>query len=67
MHFDGVRSPEDSAARIADTRAQSRPPGRRRQSVDAGGAIFRPTQRRADEFLEYLVDHADWGPLWAHV
>ena len=63
MHFDGVRSPEDSAARIADTRAQAWALGRDVQVWTPVGVILRPTQRQADEFLEYLVDHADWGAL----
>ena len=63
MHFDGVRSPEDSAARIADTRAQARALGRDVQVWTPVGIISVQRSGEADEFLEYLVDHADWGAL----
>ncbi len=63
MHFDGVRLPEDSAARIADTKVQARALGREVQVWTPVGVICRPTQRQADEFLDHLVEHADWGAL----
>jgi alkanesulfonate monooxygenase SsuD/methylene tetrahydromethanopterin reductase-like flavin-dependent oxidoreductase (luciferase family) len=63
MHFDGVRLPEDSAARIADTKAQARGLGRDVQVWTPVGVICRRTRRQADEFLDYLVEHADWGAL----
>jgi alkanesulfonate monooxygenase SsuD/methylene tetrahydromethanopterin reductase-like flavin-dependent oxidoreductase (luciferase family) len=63
MHFDGVRSPEDSAARIADTKSRAIELGRRVQVWTPVGIICRATQKQADEFMDYLVDHADWGAL----
>jgi alkanesulfonate monooxygenase SsuD/methylene tetrahydromethanopterin reductase-like flavin-dependent oxidoreductase (luciferase family) len=63
MHFDGVRSPEDSAERIADSKAQAGALGRDVQVWTPVGIICRPTQRQADEYINYLVDHADWGAL----
>ncbi len=63
MHFDGVRSPEDSANRIADTKAQARGIGREVQVWTPVGIICRPTQVEADDYIAYLVEHADWGAL----
>ena len=63
MHFDGVRSPEDSAVRIADTKTQARAIGRDVQVWTPVGVICRPTHRDADEYITYLVDHGDWGAL----
>jgi alkanesulfonate monooxygenase SsuD/methylene tetrahydromethanopterin reductase-like flavin-dependent oxidoreductase (luciferase family) len=63
MHFDGVRSPEESANRIADTKKKARELGRQVQVWTPVGIICRPTRKQADEFLGYLVEHADWGAL----
>jgi alkanesulfonate monooxygenase SsuD/methylene tetrahydromethanopterin reductase-like flavin-dependent oxidoreductase (luciferase family) len=63
MHFDGVRSPEDSAERVADSKTKARALGRDVQVWTPVGVICRPTQRQADEYISYLVDHADWGAL----
>src|SRR5438270_9315979 len=63
MHFDGVRSPEESAARIADTKAQAQRIGKDVQVWSPVGIICRPTQREADDYIRYLVDHGDWGAL----
>ena len=63
MHFDGVRSPEASAERIADTKRQAREQQRAVQVWTPVGIICRPTQREADEYIGYLVEHADWGAL----
>jgi alkanesulfonate monooxygenase SsuD/methylene tetrahydromethanopterin reductase-like flavin-dependent oxidoreductase (luciferase family) len=63
MHFDGVRSPEASAQRIADTKQQARNSGREVQVWTPIGVICRRTQREANEFLQYLVEHGDWGAL----
>src|SRR5579859_201258 len=63
MHFDGVRSPEASVERIADTKARARAMGREVQVWTPVGVICRPSQREADEYISYLVEHADWGAL----
>jgi alkanesulfonate monooxygenase SsuD/methylene tetrahydromethanopterin reductase-like flavin-dependent oxidoreductase (luciferase family) len=63
MHFDGVRLPEDSAERIADTKAKAHAAGREVQVWTPVGVICRSTQREADEYITHLVDHADWGAL----
>jgi alkanesulfonate monooxygenase SsuD/methylene tetrahydromethanopterin reductase-like flavin-dependent oxidoreductase (luciferase family) len=63
MHFDGVRSPEASFERIADTKRSARAIGRTISVWTPVGVICRPTQHEADDFMRYLVDHADWGAL----
>jgi alkanesulfonate monooxygenase SsuD/methylene tetrahydromethanopterin reductase-like flavin-dependent oxidoreductase (luciferase family) len=63
MHFDGVRSPEASAERIADTKARARALGREVQVWTPVGVVCRPSAAEADEYIAYLVEHADWGAL----
>jgi alkanesulfonate monooxygenase SsuD/methylene tetrahydromethanopterin reductase-like flavin-dependent oxidoreductase (luciferase family) len=63
MHFDGVRSPEDSVERVADTKARARTLGREVQVWTPVGIICRPSQSQADEYIAHLVEHADWGAL----
>jgi len=63
MHFDGVRSPEASAARIAETKHMARELGREVQVWTPVGIICRSTQGDADDFIDYLVEHADWDAL----
>jgi alkanesulfonate monooxygenase SsuD/methylene tetrahydromethanopterin reductase-like flavin-dependent oxidoreductase (luciferase family) len=63
MHFDGVRWPEDSAQRIAETKQQARAIGRAVQVWTPVGVICRPSQRQADEYISHLVEHADWDAL----
>ena len=63
MHFDGVRSPEASAPRIAEIKAMAREKGREVQVWTPVGIICRRTQREANDYIEYLKEHADWGAL----
>ena len=63
MHFDGVRSPEASAPRIAETKAMAHQHGREVQVWTPVGIICRPTQAEANQFIQYLVENADWGAL----
>ncbi|MBV9328814.1 MAG: LLM class flavin-dependent oxidoreductase [Chloroflexi bacterium] len=63
MHFDGVRSPEESAARIAQSKSQARALGHDLQVWTPVGVICRATQAEADDFLRHLVDNADFGAL----
>jgi alkanesulfonate monooxygenase SsuD/methylene tetrahydromethanopterin reductase-like flavin-dependent oxidoreductase (luciferase family) len=63
MHFDGVRSPEASAERVADTKRSAEERGRRVQVWTPVGIICRPTQAEADAYLDRCVAHADWGAL----
>jgi alkanesulfonate monooxygenase SsuD/methylene tetrahydromethanopterin reductase-like flavin-dependent oxidoreductase (luciferase family) len=63
LHFDGVRTPAASIERIAETKRLAREQGRRLQVWTPTGIICRPTKREAADFLQYVVDHADWGAL----
>jgi alkanesulfonate monooxygenase SsuD/methylene tetrahydromethanopterin reductase-like flavin-dependent oxidoreductase (luciferase family) len=63
MHFDGVKSPEASIERIAETKRLARAQGREVQVWTPVGIICRPTAGQASDFLQYLVDHGDWGAL----
>jgi FMNH2-dependent dimethyl sulfone monooxygenase len=59
LHFDGVKLPEESADRIAETRQLARESGRDIQVWTPVGIICRPTRREADEYMRYLVEMAD--------
>jgi len=59
LHFDGVVVPEQSTDRVAETRRLAREIGRDVQVWTPVGIVCRPTQREADEYLAYLVEHAD--------
>jgi dimethylsulfone monooxygenase len=63
MHFDGVRSPEASIDRVADTKRSARALGRSVQVWTPVGIVCRPSHAQAAEFLQHCVDHADWGAL----
>jgi FMNH2-dependent dimethyl sulfone monooxygenase len=63
MHFDGVRLPEASVERVADTKQSAVALGRSVQVWTPVGVICRPTQVEADAYLERCVAHADWGAL----
>jgi alkanesulfonate monooxygenase SsuD/methylene tetrahydromethanopterin reductase-like flavin-dependent oxidoreductase (luciferase family) len=63
MHFDGVRSPEESIERIAETKRLAREAGRAVQVWTPVGVICRPTHQEAAEFTEYIIEHADMGAV----
>jgi len=63
MHFDGVHTPEASIERIAETKRLARERGRAIQVWTPVGIVCRPTQQEADDYVQYVVDHADWGAL----
>jgi FMNH2-dependent dimethyl sulfone monooxygenase len=63
MHFDAVETPEASTPRIAETKRLARESGRDIQVWTPVGIICRPTQKEADDYLQYVVDHADWGAI----
>jgi len=63
MHFDGVHTPEASIERIAETKRLARERGRDIQVWTPVGIVCRPTQKEADDYVQYVVDHADWGAL----
>ena len=59
LHFDGVRLPEESTARIDETKRLAREAGREVQVWTPVGIVCRPTRREADEYMRYLVERAD--------
>ena len=63
LHFDGVRSLDESAARIAETKQLARHGGRDVQVWTPVGVVCRPSRREAAEFTRYIVDHADAGSI----
>jgi alkanesulfonate monooxygenase SsuD/methylene tetrahydromethanopterin reductase-like flavin-dependent oxidoreductase (luciferase family) len=63
MHFDAVETPEASTARIAETKRLAGEDGRDIQVWTPVGIICRPTRKEADDYLQHVVDHADWGAI----
>lgn len=63
MHFDGVRSPEESIDRIAETKHRARETGRDVQVWTPVGIVCRPTRGEAVEFMRHIVDYADLGAV----
>ena len=63
MHFDGVHIPEDSIERIAETKRLAHEQGRDLQVWTPVGVVCRPSQREAEDYVQYVVDRADWGAL----
>ena len=63
MHFDAVETPEASTGRIAETKRLARAQGRDIQVWTPVGIVCRPTQKDADDYAQYVVDHADWGAI----
>jgi len=59
LHFDGVTVPEASTERVAETRRLARAIGREVQVWTPVGIVCRPTRAEADEYMHYLVEHAD--------
>ncbi len=63
MHFDAVDTPEASTGRIAETKRLARERGRDIQVWTPVGIVCRPTQKEADDYVQYVVDHADWEAI----
>ena len=63
MHFDALDTPEASAGRIAETKRLAREHGRDIQVWTPVGIVCRPTQKEADDYLQYVVDHVDRGAI----
>jgi alkanesulfonate monooxygenase SsuD/methylene tetrahydromethanopterin reductase-like flavin-dependent oxidoreductase (luciferase family) len=63
MHFDGVNTPEASRERLAETKHLAREHGRDIQVWTPVGIVCRPTRQEAEDYVQYVVDHADWGAL----
>jgi alkanesulfonate monooxygenase SsuD/methylene tetrahydromethanopterin reductase-like flavin-dependent oxidoreductase (luciferase family) len=63
MHFDAVRYPQESAARVAETKRRSTEAGRSIQVWTPIGVVCRPSRREAAEFTQHIVEHADVGAV----
>jgi alkanesulfonate monooxygenase SsuD/methylene tetrahydromethanopterin reductase-like flavin-dependent oxidoreductase (luciferase family) len=63
LHFDYCRTPEDSAPRIAESKALAAALGKRVQIWIPASIVCRPTEREADDFAQHCVDNADWEAL----
>jgi alkanesulfonate monooxygenase SsuD/methylene tetrahydromethanopterin reductase-like flavin-dependent oxidoreductase (luciferase family) len=63
MHFDGVRLPEESIDRIAETKRIVQEAGRTIQVWTPVGVVCRPTRREAAGFMQYIIEHADLGAV----
>jgi FMNH2-dependent dimethyl sulfone monooxygenase len=63
LHFDGVRAPEDSIERIAETKRLAAGLGRDMQVWTPVGIVCRPTQREAEDYVQHCLEHADWGAV----
>ena len=63
MHFDGVHTPEASIDRIAETKRLVHQRGRDIEVWTPVGIVCRPTQKDAEDYVQYVVDHADLGAI----
>jgi alkanesulfonate monooxygenase SsuD/methylene tetrahydromethanopterin reductase-like flavin-dependent oxidoreductase (luciferase family) len=63
MHFDSVSTPEACIDRIAETKRLARQRGRAIQVWTPVGIVCRPTPTDADDYVQYVVDHGDWGAI----
>lgn len=63
LHFDGVKTPEESIDRIAETKGLAREANRSLQAWTSVGVVCRATRREAADFTQYIVDHADLGAV----
>jgi alkanesulfonate monooxygenase SsuD/methylene tetrahydromethanopterin reductase-like flavin-dependent oxidoreductase (luciferase family) len=63
LHFEGVKMPEESVERIAETKRRAREHGREVQVWTPAGVVCRPSQREAEEFTRYVVEHIDVGAV----
>lgn len=63
IHFDSVTTPEESRERLLETKQLVRQHGRAIQVWTPVGIVCRPTQRQAEDYMQYVIDHADWGAI----
>ena len=60
LHFDRCGIPEETAARIRQTKQMARDLGREVQVWLPVSILCRPTQKEVDEYLEYCIANGDW-------
>jgi alkanesulfonate monooxygenase SsuD/methylene tetrahydromethanopterin reductase-like flavin-dependent oxidoreductase (luciferase family) len=63
MHFDYCRTPQDSAARVRETKRLAQELGRSIQVWIPASIMCRRTQAEADDYARHCVEHADWEAL----
>jgi FMNH2-dependent dimethyl sulfone monooxygenase len=63
LHFDYCRTPEDSVARVRETKAMAGAMGRTIQVWIPVSIVCRRTKADADEYARHCVEHADWEAL----
>jgi alkanesulfonate monooxygenase SsuD/methylene tetrahydromethanopterin reductase-like flavin-dependent oxidoreductase (luciferase family) len=63
LQFDYCRTPQDSRARIAETKEMAAALGRAIQVWIPASIVCRATQAEADDYARHCVEHADWEAL----
>lgn len=63
MHFDHCGIPEETSARIKETKQTARDQGREIQVWLPVSILCRPTQKEVDERLDYYIAQGDWGAV----
>ncbi|HLH77421.1 MAG TPA: LLM class flavin-dependent oxidoreductase [Candidatus Binataceae bacterium] len=63
LHFDACGQPEQCVERIAETKRLALQNGHAIAVWTPISVICRPTQREAEEYVERVVEHADWEAL----
>jgi dimethylsulfone monooxygenase len=63
LHFDYCRTPQDSAARVHETKRLAQDLGRSIQVWIPASIVCRRTQAEADDYARRCVEHADWEAL----
>jgi FMNH2-dependent dimethyl sulfone monooxygenase len=63
LHFDACIRPEDSAPKVAETKARARAHGRDVQEWTAASVVCWPTRREVDDFMAFCIEHAAWEAL----
>jgi dimethylsulfone monooxygenase len=63
LHFDYCHTPQDSVARVRETKALAKDLGRNIQVWIPASIVCRPTQAEADDFARHCVEQADWDAL----
>jgi FMNH2-dependent dimethyl sulfone monooxygenase len=63
LHFDHCGIPEETSARIKETKEMARSQGKEIQVWLPVSILCRPTQKEVDEYLEYCIANGDWGAV----
>jgi alkanesulfonate monooxygenase SsuD/methylene tetrahydromethanopterin reductase-like flavin-dependent oxidoreductase (luciferase family) len=63
LHFDYCRTPQDSVARVRETKQLASALGRSIQVWIPASIVCRRSQAEADDYARHCVDRADWNAL----